>query len=170
MKEEYKFWKETNGYRFGKRIYEVSNLGNIKINDKIVDFSYIPNTQYYVVAHNCVHKLVAELFIPNPENKPHVDHIDNNKHNNKVDNLKWVTSKENMNNPITKKHLQDVMIGNKKCGRAGEKHHFYGKHMSDESRKKMSDSRKKYIKEHGQNCSIKGKHRIYNSDGTYHYE
>lgn len=98
-----------------------------------------------------IHQLVAEIFIENPENKQCIDHIDGNPLNNHVSNLKWSTHKENMNNPITikrfskpktdkhKKHLSESHKGLQ----AGEKNPMYGKHHSEETRNKISNTRNK---------------------------
>ena len=52
------------------------------------------------------HRLVAIAFIENPGNKPEVDHINTNRTDNRAANLRWVTKKENQNNPLSlKKHL-----------------------------------------------------------------
>jgi len=54
-----------------------------------------------------VNRLVAQMFIPNPDNKPYVDHINGDRADNRVCNLRWVTHKENMNNPLTRLKLKN---------------------------------------------------------------
>ena len=63
----------------------------------------VPNTNPVRRKNESIHRLVAETFIPNPDNKPCIDHINTNRADNRVENLRWVTYSENSYNPITNK-------------------------------------------------------------------
>lgn len=73
---------------------QIKNLetGNIRTQNKIKSGYMTINTRKFVAY---VHRIVADCFIPNPGNKPQVNHIDCNKSNNHVDNLEWCTRSEN---------------------------------------------------------------------------
>lgn len=68
----------------------------------------------YIFFHNgehkfiSVHRLVAETFIPNPDGKPCIDHINTVKTDNRVQNLRWCTQQENILNPLTYNRINDA--------------------------------------------------------------
>lgn len=65
--------------------------------------------KYYM---KCIHKLVAETYIPNPNNYTEVDHLDTNTSNNTVSNLCWCNRLMNNSNPLTKQHRSEAAKGN----------------------------------------------------------
>lgn len=113
-------WRDVVGY---EGYYMVSSLGRVVSlarpynNNRGISFTKtrilsprLNSGGYYQVVLTIngnrtqphIHKLVAEAFIPNPNNYPQADHIDCDKLNNRADNLRWCTQKMNNENPLTK--------------------------------------------------------------------
>lgn len=116
-------WKDIAGY---ENLYQVSNLGRVKSLPRIVTYTRVSNgKKQKIVSHHKgrimalpingegyihvpitrgnnmrVHRLVAEAFIPNPEGKPFINHIDGDKTNNRASNLEWCTNSENQRHAI----------------------------------------------------------------------
>ena len=126
MEEIWKTVKGYNGY------YQVSNTGKVRNPNKVLT----PNSWskericlcYFEKDKRLLHRIVAETFIPNPFNKPEVDHINGIRTDNNVCNLRWVTRTENNNNPITKSRFSKSAKG---------------KVINAETKKRMSMSRKR---------------------------
>lgn len=148
-------WKPVVGF---KGYYEISNFGKVKslkrevpntlkskrqIKERIKkthirsgNYLYFTMSKNQITYNEAVHRAVAKAFIPNPENKPMVNHMDGNKLNNNACNLEWVTCSEN--------HLHAFKIGlrskdksaKRMIGTRRSKHSIYRNVSWDSSRKK----------------------------------
>ncbi len=118
-------WKIVHDYPN----YQVSNLGRIRSNKKILKPIKTRNGYLHIFLYKngvkkqfLLHRLICEAFIENINNYKEVNHIDGNKSNNNINNLEWCTRKENvhhfllsnkLNNTIAKKVSQFDLLGNK---------------------------------------------------------
>lgn len=124
---------QTIYYIYVMREIQISRKNKIREDGKIINIKtgeeFIPAKDrdgYYKIMYfgkcKLVHRLVAELFIPNPNNLPCVDHKNHDRTDNRKENLRWVTQKQNANNRI--------------------------KHSKNPRAKKNAEYMAKYIKEH----------------------
>lgn len=97
-------WKDIEGL---EELYAVSTKGRVKnIKTGRILAGCYNNSGYKCIALKgktyLIHRLIALAFIPNPDNLPQVDHVDENKRNNDISNLRWVSAADNIRHSIYK--------------------------------------------------------------------
>lgn len=109
-------WKPIEGY---EDLYEISNLGRLRNFKGVIKKPQSNGNGYKKVflyrdgkgKGFFMHRLVAKAFVPNPENKPNVNHIDESRDNNVASNLEWVTQSENVRHGTSPMRMRQGVIG-----------------------------------------------------------
>lgn len=113
-------WRDVVGY---EGIYFISNFGRLKRvykmgGERLLKFHHDKDGYLFTIisvkqnkSNKKQHRLIAEAFIPNPENKPEIDHINGVKSDNRIKNLQWCNRIENRNNPISKERYSKARKG-----------------------------------------------------------
>lgn len=170
MKE---IWKEITGY---EGYFKVSNLGNFRSLNRVIDGRWgkcnypgkplktetiVEGYQRIVLMKKAVkkrymcHRLVAQEFVPNPENKPYINHINGIKNDNRACNLEWCTQSEN------EQHSHSI-LGNTMKGKT------YPKKVKCLDTGIIYKSMLTLIKEIGKNSCIEGLKKAIKNNRPYH--
>lgn len=152
VQKEEEIWKDISGF---EGLYQVSNLGRVKSLPKYFYSRGYPQLRKerilnprctgkyrnylavkFIDGHQYkVHRLVAQAFIPNPNNLPLINHKDENPLNNRVENLEWCTNAYNVKysaKPLSEEHKDKIRQAHK------------GKHLSEEHKQKIGNKSREY--------------------------
>lgn len=160
-------WRPIEGY---EGLYEVSNTGRVRSLDMYLKckgksyrlqkgkvLSPSKNTDGYLQVCLCcngkykkclVHRLAAQAFIPNPDNLPEINHLDEDKTNNNVDNLEWCDRKYNLNYGSRQDKVRESKLKSGYWTGLSREEYIkeYSKNYYRENKDKISEQQKEYYR------------------------
>lgn len=153
-------WKNIIGY---EGLYEVSNKGNVrnvrrntllKLSKNYYGYIRVALSKNGIKTWLRVHRLVAQAFLPNPDNLPQINHKDEDKLNNCVENLEWCTAKYNnnygdrlkksINTKIKNGYVNEENVGLSKKGYWNKYYQEHKKELCEKSKDWRENNREKY--------------------------